>query len=108
MDEVFAALAHRHRRHILDLVKADPGCSVSDVCKHFDVTRIAVMKHVTVLERAGLLLTEKIGRTRHLHLNTVPIQMIHERWTTEYSALWAGRLTGLKYRVEAKTGAKKS
>jgi len=102
MDTVFLALGHRHRRHMLDLVTESPGCSVTDVCRHFDVSRIAVMKHLAVLERASLLVSEKVGRTRKLYINTVPIQMIYDRWTSEYSALWAERLTKLKYRVEAK------
>ena len=87
---------------MLDLVTESPGCSVTDVCRHFDVSRIAVMKHLAVLERASLLVSEKVGRTRKLYINTVPIQMIYDRWTSEYSALWAERLTKLKYRVEAK------
>ncbi len=100
MDKVFQALASRVRRAMLDIVRDDPGCSVADVCRHFDVSRIAVMKHLNVLERAGLLISEKKGRQRCLYFNTVPIQLIHERWTTEYSALWAGKLTALKYELE--------
>jgi predicted transcriptional regulator len=69
------------------------------------VSRIAVLKHVRVLEQAGLLYSEKRGRTRQLYFNVVPIQMIHDRWTTEYSALWASRLTEIKYKVEAEEAA---
>lgn len=100
MDNVFQALASRLRRRILDIVRERPGCAVADVAAEFDVSRIAVMKHLTVLERAGLLVSEKKGRQRCLYFNVVPIQMIHERWTTEFSALWAGKLTSLKYRLE--------
>ncbi len=99
-DRVFQALASAHRRQVLDIVKADPGCSVKDVCRHFDMSRIAVMKHLTVLEQAGLLISEKQGRTRSLYFNPVPIQMIHERWTDEFSALWAHRIGALKHRAE--------
>ena len=102
MDKVFHALASATRREILDIVRADPGCSVTAVCRHFDVSRIAVMKHLAVLEQAGLLISEKSGRTRSLYFNTVPIQLIHERWTTEFSALWAGKMTAFKYDVETK------
>lgn len=101
MDSVFAALAHPSRRRILDIVRENGGCSVNDVSEHFDVSRIAVMKHLTVLEEAGLLISEKHGRTRRLYFNAVPIQMIYDRWTSEYSALWAGKLTRLKYAIEA-------
>ncbi len=100
MDSVFHALASPIRRRMLDIVRDQAGCSVSDVCRYFDVSRIAVMKHLTVLEQAQLLVSQKRGRTRHLYFNAVPIQMIHERWTTQYSALWAGQLTAFKHAVE--------
>ena len=100
MDNVFHALASSIRRKMLDIVRNDPGCKVKDVCLHFDVSRIAVMKHLTVLEKAGLLISEKVGRKRSLYFNTVPIQLIHERWSSEYSALWAGKLTTFKYNLE--------
>jgi predicted transcriptional regulator len=58
------------------------------------------MKHLRVLEQGGLLVSEKRGRTRELYVNTVPIQMIYDRWTTEYSGMWSERLTRLKYRIE--------
>lgn len=100
MDKVFQALASAARREMLDIVRDQPGCSVADVCRHFDVSRIAVMKHLNILETAGLLISEKKGRQRCLYFNTVPIQMIHERWTSEFSSLWAGKLTAFKYRLE--------
>ena len=100
MDKVFQALSSRVRRRMLDIVRDDPGCPVAEVCRHFDVSRIAVMKHLNVLEAAGLLISEKKGRRRCLYFNAVPIQMIYERWTSEYSALWAGKLTSLKYKLE--------
>ena len=102
MDKVFQALSSAPRRAILDIVRDKPGSSVGYVCKFFDVSRIAVMKHLNVLEEAGLLISEKEGRTRRLYFNATPIQMIHERWTTEYSAFWAGSLTQLKYRLESR------
>jgi predicted transcriptional regulator len=107
MDKVFQALAASARRDILDIVQARPGCNVTDVCRHFDVSRIAVMKHLNVLEQAGLLISEKEGRTRRLYFNAVPIQLIYERWTSEYSAMWAGKLTAFKYHVESKVQSEK-
>ncbi len=100
LDAVFAALANASRRRILDIVKETPGCSVNHVAGFFPVSRITVMKHLRLLEAAGLILSEKQGRTRKLYFNAVPIQLIHDRWTTEYSALWASQLARLKYRVE--------
>jgi len=100
MDAVFEALASPARRRILDIVKDQPGCGVKHVAARFTVSRIAVMKHLRVLVRAGLILSEKEGRKRNLYFNCVPIQMIYDRWTSEYSAYWASRVTRVKYRVE--------
>ena len=100
MDKLFHALASGPRRKILDIVTKQPGCNVNAVCKHFDVSRIAIMKHLNVLEESGLLVSEKQGRSRKLFFNAVPIQMIYERWTDEYSALWASKLTAFKQQIE--------
>jgi len=100
MDAVFQALAHQSRRRMLDTVKECPGIGVGALATEFDVSRIAVMKHLGILEQAGLLISEKDGRTRRLYFNAVPIQMIHDRWTTEYSAYWSGNLARLKYLSE--------
>jgi len=69
------------------------------------MSRIGAMKHLRVLEVARLVLSRKEGRTRRLYVNAAPIQMIHDRWTSEWSALWASEVTQLKYRVEAAGGA---
>ncbi len=100
MDAVFQALANASRRRMLDIVRERPGIGVGALAIEFDVSRIAVMKHLGVLEQAGLLVSEKDGRTRKLYFNAVPIQMIHERWTTEYSAYWSGNLTRIKCLAE--------
>ena len=100
MDHVFQALAHASRRTLLDRVRDTPGCNLKTLCKGFDLSRIAVMKHLAVLEKARLIVSEKQGRERIFYFNAVPIQMIHERWTDEYSAHWAGKLTALKRRIE--------
>jgi predicted transcriptional regulator len=60
------------------------------------------MKHLRVLERAGLVHSAKEGRTRKLYFNSVPIQMIYDRWTTEFSKMWASRMTAMKYRIQSK------
>ncbi len=104
MNLVFQALGNRCRREILDILREQPGSNVGDVCRYFPHSRIAVMKHLRLLELAGLVISEKVGRERKLFFNTVPIQMIYDRWTTEFSALWASKLTEIKYRVEAKKG----
>ncbi len=101
MDLVFHALASRPRRKILDVIRASPGCCVGDVCRYFEISRIAVIKHLRVLEQAQLILLQKNGRRRDLYFNAVPIQLIYDRWTTEYSAFWASKATDLKFLVEA-------
>lgn len=106
MDQVFQALANRSRRRMLDIVKEHPGIGVGVLASQFDVSRIAVMKHLGILETAGLVISEKQGRVRKLYFNVAPIQIIHDRWTTEYSAYWAGHLTRIKYLAEAKEAEK--
>ncbi len=105
MDAVFHALASSHRRKILDIVKSMPGSSVNDVCKYFEMSRIAVMKHLKVLEAANLVISQKSGRARELYFNAVPIQLIYDRWTTEYSKFWASHVTDIKFKAEAKRRA---
>lgn len=102
LDAVFFALASEPRRRMLDVLKAEPGLNVNGVCAHFDAEfgRFAVMKHLAVLERAGLVIAERDGRDKRLWFDPTPIQWIHERWTTEFSAYWAARLTRLKYAAE--------
>lgn len=102
LDAVFFALASEPRRRILDVLKQEPGCNVNGVCVAFDgeLGRFAVMKHLATLETAGLLIAERRGRDKLLWFNPAPIQWIHERWTSEFSAYWAARLTRLKYSAE--------
>ncbi len=101
MDQVFSALAHTTRREILDLVRDRPGIAVGELAKSFDVTRIAVMNHLNVLTNAGLITSRKVGRMRHLYLNAMPIQMIHERCIDGYSEHWLDRMSLIKQTAEA-------
>ena len=101
LDIVFHALAHHDRRRILDLVREAPGCRIEEVSRRFATSRVAILKHIRVLEKAELIHSEKVGRERRLHFNAVPIQQIHERWTDEFSARWASELVGIKRAVEA-------
>jgi len=105
MDSIFHALAHTTRRAMLDHVRATPGLTVGKLASNFDVSRIAVMNHLAVLEKANLIISEKDGRSRKLYLNAMPIQDIHERWTDTYSAHWADRVNIIKHAAE--TAARK-
>ena len=107
-DLVFQTLASQPRRQIMDLVKQMPGCCVNDICEHFQMSRIGVMKHIQILVAARLLISRKRGRTREFFFNAVPIQMIYDRWTDEYSAFWVTQAVDLKYKVESKTKAAKA
>lgn len=100
MDLVFHALASRARRAILDIVRDQPGCCVQDVCEHFDVSRIMILKHLRILEEAQLLVLKKAGRKTELYFNAIPIQLIYDRWTSEYSSYWASKVVDLKMLIE--------
>ena len=102
VDLLFSALAHAGRRQMLDLVMAQPGMSVKALASHFEMSRVGVLKHVQLLEEVELLLSKKQGRTRHLFFNPLPIQLIHDRWTTQYSAFWSERLADMKDRIETR------
>jgi len=82
----------------MDVLKLRPGIGVGELAQEFDVTRIAVMNHLAVLEGAGLVLSQKEGRTRRLYLNTAPIQMINDRWLDDFNSHWARKLTSIKIR----------
>ncbi len=103
----FSALAHPDRRRILDLLRLSPGSSVGEIASHFDSSRIATMKHLAVLEDAGLLISEKEGRVRKHWFNVVPIQRMYERWTDEYSSFWAGRLGSIQERAESRAAERR-
>jgi predicted transcriptional regulator len=107
MDRLFQALAHTHRRRVLDIVGLEPGIHVGVLASNFDVTRIAIMNHLTVLERAGLIISERSGTARRLYLNSTPIRMIYERWTTEFSGQWAAHLLRIKQAAENAVSAKR-
>jgi len=101
LDAVFQALAHTTRREMLDHIRAKPGLAVGELANKFDISRIAVMNHLMVLEKAELVISEREGRSRKLYLNAMPIQEIHERWTDTFSAHWADRASLIKQVAEA-------
>lgn len=102
-DLVFQAIAHPARRQMMDLVKASPGMTVQGVASHFSFSRIATMKHLARLEAADLLVSKKEGRSRRLYFNPMPIQGIYDRWTSEDSSFWAGRMADMQQRAQVRT-----
>src|SRR5579862_2006718 len=100
MDEVFRALADPTRRRLLDELHRLDGQTLTALERELPMTRIAVMKHLRVLEEAGLVTTKRRGREKLHFLNPVPIRLVHDRWVSKYAEPWAAALTGLKRRLE--------
>ena len=100
MDEVFKALADPTRRSLLDELFERDGQTLGELEARFDMTRFGVMKHLKVLEEAGLVATRKQGREKLHHLNAVPIRLIHDRWVSKYAQPWAAGLVALKRDLE--------
>ncbi len=100
MDAVFRALADPTRRGLLDeLFKAD-GQSLSALERGVPMTRFGVMKHLKVLEEAGLVVTKRRGREKLHFLNPVPIRLVHDRWVSKFAEPWAATLSELKKNLE--------
>jgi uncharacterized protein YndB with AHSA1/START domain len=103
MDEVFKALADPTRRGLLDELFKKDGQTLSALEGRLPMTRFGVMKHLRVLEEAGLVTTRKRGREKLHFLNPVPIRLVHDRWVSKYAEPRAAALTGLKHELEEKT-----
>jgi DNA-binding transcriptional ArsR family regulator len=100
VDAVFRALADPTRRSLLDELFKQDGQTLSALEQRLPMTRFGVMKHLKVLEQAGLVTTKKRGREKLHFLNPVPIRLVHDRWVSKYSEPWAAGLSGLKQRIE--------
>jgi uncharacterized protein YndB with AHSA1/START domain len=103
MDMVFKALADPTRRSLLDELFKQDGQTLSALEQRLPMTRFGVMKHLKVLEEAGLVTTRRRGREKLHFLNPVPIRLAHDRWVSKYAEPWAATLSGLKTRLEDKT-----
>jgi DNA-binding transcriptional ArsR family regulator/uncharacterized protein YndB with AHSA1/START domain len=99
-DEVFKALADPSRRLLLDRLFERDGQSLTDLRADLPMTRFGVMKHLRVLEEAGLVTTRKVGREKLHYLNPVPIRLIHDRWISRYAQPLVAHLSALKSRLE--------
>ncbi len=103
MDDVFRALADPTRRKLLDELFKKDGQTLSALERRLPMTRFGVMKHLRVLEEAGLVVTRRRGREKLHFLNPVPIRLVHDRWVSKYAEPWAVTLSELKHRLEDKT-----
>ena len=101
MDSVFKALADPTRRELLDELFRQDGQTLTALGERLPMTRFGVMKHLRVLEEAGLVVTRKRGREKLHFLNPVPIRLIHDRWVSKYQEPWAAGLAELKTDLEA-------
>ncbi len=100
MDLVFKALADTSRRSLLDNLFARDGQTLGELGSSLEMTRFGAMKHLRVLEKAGLVTTRKVGRQKLHYLNPVPIQEIHQRWVSKFAAPWLQALGALKTKLE--------
>jgi DNA-binding transcriptional ArsR family regulator len=100
MDEVFKALADATRRSLLDELFDLDGQSLGALEARISMSRFGVMKHLKILEGAGLVVTRKRGREKLHFLNPIPIRLIHDRWVSKYAEPWTAALTDLKYKLE--------
>ena len=99
-DRVFKALADPTRRHLLDRLYKRDGRTLSELESELEMTRFGVMKHLRVLEDAGLVVTRRAGREKLHFLNVVPIRLVHDRWIDKFTERRVSALTDLKRRLE--------
>ena len=97
---MFRALADPTRRALLDELFREDGQTLRALEGGADMTRFGVMKHLKVLEDAGLVVTKRRGREKLHYLNPVPIRLVHDRWVSKYAEPWAAGLSVLKQRLE--------
>jgi uncharacterized protein YndB with AHSA1/START domain len=100
MDDVFRALADPTRRSLLDELYKEDGQTLSALEGRLPMTRFGVMKHLKLLEEAGLVTTKRRGREKLHFLNAVPIRLVHDRWVSKYAEPFAAALSGLKKSIE--------
>ena len=101
MDEVFRALADPTRRDLLDALYERDGQTLGELGEPLEMTRFGVMKHLKVLEEAGLVVTKRSGREKLHFLNPVPIRLVHDRWIDKYTERQVSALADLKQSLEA-------
>jgi DNA-binding transcriptional ArsR family regulator len=99
-DPVFKALADPTRRLLLDRLYERDGRSLTELESDLAMTRFGVMKHLRVLEDAGLVVTRRSGREKLHYLNPVPIRLIHDRWIDKYAERRVSALADLKHKLE--------
>ena len=102
-DRVFKALADPTRRLLLDLLFVRDGRTLTELESAVEMTRYGVMKHLRVLEEAGLVVTRRSGREKLHFLDPVPIRAIHDRWIDKYTERHVAALIDLKHELESES-----
>ena len=87
-------------RFLLDLLFARDGRTLTELESELEMTRFGVMKHLKVLEEAGLVVTRRHGREKLHFLNAVPIRLIHDRWIDKYTERHVAALVDQKHELE--------
>ncbi len=100
-DLVFKALADPTRRHLLDRLFERDGRTLTELEAELEMTRFGVMKHLRLLEQAGLVVVRRSGREKLHYLNPIPIRLIHDRWIDKFTEHRVAALTQLKHDLEA-------
>jgi DNA-binding transcriptional ArsR family regulator len=99
-DKVFKALADPSRRKLLDLLHANNGQTLSELCGELDMARQSVTQHLGLLEEANLISVQRQGREKLHYFNPVPIHEIYERWIRKFETERLGALHNLKNKLE--------
>jgi DNA-binding transcriptional ArsR family regulator len=99
-DRVFKALADPTRRHLLDRLFERDGRTLGELESELEMTRFGVMKHLRVLQEAGLVVARRSGREKLHFLNPVPIRLIHDRWIDKFTERRVEALLDLKHGLE--------
>jgi DNA-binding transcriptional ArsR family regulator len=99
LDLVLHALSHRTRRRLLARLSVGPAM-IGDLAKPFAMTRVAVSKHLRVLEKARLISRAIDGRVHRCTLRPEPLREV-ERWLADYRVFWTQTLDALARHVES-------
>jgi len=101
VDAIFKALADPTRRQLLDALRDRAGLTLTELEAGLGMTRFGVMKHLRLLEAAGLVVTRRDGRFKHHYLNAGPIQEVADRWIAPYQKPFARFALDLKNKLES-------
>lgn len=102
MAPIFRALSDPNRRRLLDGLFERDGQTLGELCRYLpEMTRFGVMKHLAILEEAGLVSTRKAGREKRHFLNPVPIRLVHDRWISKFAEPVVGAMSAIKAHLES-------